>query len=749
MFYSHEILTSRKYGVATVWLVATLGAKPGSKRITRKQILDVDITKACRTITDPAAPMALRLQGSLLLGVSRVFLQQAGYILSDAQGAQHTMLMLLRSVQHTALDPDAGKAQPEQLMLQDDPSFLPEFILPSSDIMADLNLNFDFNFAQSGDSQSLTPFGSQLSQCSTPVGGLVLPSSSSPHAAPGFRLEGDDGPSNLGDTGGLFGAEDSIEMPEPNFTFGDDGEIIDLPVRNLIARTPGPHPGSAMQSDAGASERVRREHEEGQQAGVQIPIDPMDLDLPIFGDDLPEGEAFSSAGHTQASEHSEQVESTSSVSAPMKRKRRIPRTVPRDSTTEIENKEIADWRKKYLHNMQAASQRKMIGRAVQQAKKNAEFYVFSGGLGGIAQQLLGKTGSHPFDMFMGDDFYEAVTGVSRKRVTGKKRDRDSGIDDTTQGESRNVRQKTSEPEDIGRGIEDDGVFMPGGDDTEVEMPREAATALDDQQMFSAMPWNISASKRGSSVVPRSALSGRAGSMDVGRRGSRMVSASPLHGRGQPLDLDPLQHLESDGDLAFGGDDFAMPDSSSQNSELAAAPKTSTRIHEALSAEGENFLTFVAEAISEKSTRKQIELGDMSHSRQADTAADIQEINFEELLPPAENTKIIACQGLMMVLGLGSKGMLDVQQPEHFGQINMKLTPKGKAAQAVEGNDEKGLEVNEHQDEQLEQDKGIMINKHESQHVQQEEPEDEGHFQEQFAAGHGARADDDQVVLYDD
>ena len=76
------MLTNRKYGVATVWyaggssqvysvligsrLVATLGAKSSLKRITRKQMLDVDVAKACKTIVDPGAPMALRLQGNLL-----------------------------------------------------------------------------------------------------------------------------------------------------------------------------------------------------------------------------------------------------------------------------------------------------------------------------------------------------------------------------------------------------------------------------------------------------------------------------------------------------------------------------------------------------------------------------------------------------------------------------------------------------------------------------------------------------------
>lgn len=113
MFYSHEgnfsrhfaskalhqltrfsVLTSRKYGVATVWyvidlkssrpslecsqlgspltehhrlrLVATLGSKSNLKKVSRKAILDVDVAKACDTIIEPGAPMALRLSSNLL-----------------------------------------------------------------------------------------------------------------------------------------------------------------------------------------------------------------------------------------------------------------------------------------------------------------------------------------------------------------------------------------------------------------------------------------------------------------------------------------------------------------------------------------------------------------------------------------------------------------------------------------------------------------------------------------------------------
>jgi meiotic recombination protein REC8 len=47
-------------------LVATLGSRSITRRLNRKAILDVDVPGACNVIVNPEAPMALRLQGSLL-----------------------------------------------------------------------------------------------------------------------------------------------------------------------------------------------------------------------------------------------------------------------------------------------------------------------------------------------------------------------------------------------------------------------------------------------------------------------------------------------------------------------------------------------------------------------------------------------------------------------------------------------------------------------------------------------------------
>jgi len=54
---------------ADVRLAATLG--PKTKRITRKQLTGVDLTRTCELIAEPPEPLALRLSGCLLVGVAR------------------------------------------------------------------------------------------------------------------------------------------------------------------------------------------------------------------------------------------------------------------------------------------------------------------------------------------------------------------------------------------------------------------------------------------------------------------------------------------------------------------------------------------------------------------------------------------------------------------------------------------------------------------------------------------------------
>jgi meiotic recombination protein REC8 len=159
-------------------------------------------------------------------------------------------------------------SRPEQLVLQDDPSFIPDFALPPPELLDDLNLGFNADILRSGESQSLAPFGSQQSSQSSHVGdyGLVLPSSS-PDRPAGGGLEGDNGGQDDIDLDHL------LDLEEPEFVFGEDGDIIEFTPGQRAPETPAASPAGGvalMHSDAGASARVRQEHGEGHQGGAQV-----------------------------------------------------------------------------------------------------------------------------------------------------------------------------------------------------------------------------------------------------------------------------------------------------------------------------------------------------------------------------------------------------------------------------------------------------------------------------------------------
>ncbi|KAF2272885.1 uncharacterized protein EI97DRAFT_436495 [Westerdykella ornata] len=702
MFYSHEVLTSRKYGVATVWLVATLGSSSKLKKIKRKAIREVDVPKACRTILDPGAPMALRLQGSLLYGVSRVYLEQCSYVLSDAENAHNSMRLMMKIMKNAAIDPEAGRARPEQLILPDDPAFLPDFTLPPADLLVELNFPIPPPVQRFDESQTYTPGGSQSSHRSptAPLGNLLIPSSS-PVAAGDFQIAGDYGIGSVGESGGLMGVEDVAQPLEEDFSFDADGNLIDFAAGEGGFSTPLNQRGSTMMSDAGASARVREEHLEGQQTAAERVGDQMELDFPNIGEDFPMDDAAAiSPDQQQQSSSRVQSDGTfpSSASAPMQRRTRKPKVIPADRTMELRNKDLANWNNNYLHNMAEATRLKNAHRAPAQAKKNAEYFVWGAGVGGIGRRPAGATAPSPLDMYCGDNLFALFTGIDRRALrAGKKHDRDSGIDEAMAEEGRRVRPRRSvedNQQQVGRGQEDEGIILAEDDELaiadkdDVELPRSAPSALDDQQIFSSMPWNMSASVRGSSAVPHSARVGSVGTStgvlgSARLRGSRMVSASPLQRRalmrGSAADLEALGLGGLGSELDVEG--FGLPEQMTSDGfgeMLLASPGKGdggsperVRVQEALSAEGSNFLEFINDALFEKQQRVREMQGTEDETEQAD------EVLFEEVLPPAKNSRVVACQGLMMVLALGSKGLLEVRQDEPFAEIGLKVTEKAK------------------------------------------------------------------------
>jgi len=179
---------------------------------------------------------------------------------------QSSVSSLLSTSPHTPYSPQSNR--PEQLILQDDPSFLPEFALPPLELLADLDHDFNFTTNRSGESQSLTPFGSQSLSHAAPLGGLILPTSS-PDRPAEFHIEGDN---ELAGQSGLLGADEGFQLNEPEFTFDENGEFVENVLDKGGLGTPAV---GAMQSDAGASAKVRREHEEGRVGAGEVSFTPV------------------------------------------------------------------------------------------------------------------------------------------------------------------------------------------------------------------------------------------------------------------------------------------------------------------------------------------------------------------------------------------------------------------------------------------------------------------------------------------
>ena len=134
-----------------------------------------------------------------------------------------------------------------------------------------------------------------------------------------------------------------------------------------------------------------------------------------------------------------------------------------------------------------------------------------------------------------------------------------------------------------------------------------------------------------------------------------MSASPLAGRGLPLDLavgdDRLNNsLDSEADTLgiiddLGGDSYSLQDEQQQTAMHAVEMEN-------LDQESVNFVEFIKTQIVQHED-------DQSKGKHGN-----DEIAFTTLLPPNKTSAVVATQGLMHVLVLATKGVLEVQQDEY-------------------------------------------------------------------------------------
>ncbi|KAI3327266.1 Rec8 like protein-domain-containing protein [Xylariaceae sp. AK1471] len=658
MFYSHEILTSRQYGVATIWLVATIGNKSSTRRVTRKAIQEVDVQGACGKILEPGAPIALRLQGNLLYGVSRVHNQQCTYLVTDAKKIQDQMKFFFKTFAGNQLDPEAGKARPENLLIEDDPAFDPNMPLPQFDLET---LVVSQGYTQKTSSQ-MSPFqNSQLSGTQSPEHGNLIQldidhsSSSGRHGSP-FGLEGLSSAQKPDDESLIFPQDDDVFGAQGDWglEIDENGNVIESAGPMVVDEEPQLPPLPPIQGEDNMQANIAQPDEQ--------PIYDDQGDVIMQEEPLPEAEPF-----PERQQHEPWQDDGQPVrQAPARRKRKL----QIDDGTQLSRTLIRKWQSDYLENCGAYPTRSI---STTQAKRNAMLLTFGLGIGNIGQSIGVPGLVHPLAVdFSGDALFTAITGIEVEKGRSRRRTASEAIEDDGHEEERRVRPRLMENEEgqeqARAGQEDDFINLddPFAEGVPPEVGREAEHPISDRLSSTLLPWN-----RGSSAVPGSSVR----APNPAQQGRDL--SSPLGKRRAPQEIvrysddTPMGGLESDGGFEFADSSFdgmAVPDLGPEGVGPVPEPTAAEiqaqneRLFARLDMEGQNFLNFVQDAVNENGERRQ----------DVDFEMGRKWLGFDDLFVPRTTPRLTAAQAFYHTLCLVTKGKMYVEQDgaddEPFGAI---------------------------------------------------------------------------------
>ena len=252
----------------------------------------------------------------------------------------------------------------------------------------------------------------------------------------------------------------------------------------------------------------------------------------------------------------------------------------------------------------------------------------------------------------------------------------------------------------------------------IEVGRNAPASIPDiDSIRNSMPWNILSSRAGSARPTGLASSAGPGGFEPAfgppsLRSHRLTSASPLFGRGKQgttryssLEIPGPAHYTS-GELGtFDDDGFQLPPDDVEDEEFqlhgpAAGVSTqqannSQWLASTLEDEANNFFAFLQAEIDRRqplAAEEQLEL-----EEDVDVDIDVhgtrkQTVTFNDLLPPDRNSAVVAAQGLLHVLTLVTRGAVNVNQEEDFGEIKMSVVPGVRLVEReVVNNDDNDME----------------------------------------------------------
>ncbi|TLD06955.1 hypothetical protein PgNI_10721 [Pyricularia grisea] len=662
MFYSHEILTSQKHGVATVWVLATLDKSCANRKVSRKAIQEVNVPKACVTIDEPpGAPIALRLQASLLYGVSRVYQQQCQYVLGDAEKFQINMRGLLRVLNSGTLDPNAGRAKKKQLMIQDDPEFhISNFLdLPPLDLDELGNLRptaFESQFTNKY--SQLSPFSSQQRSSS---GRDSLPMDFGAASFFGSQFGPDP-----------FGGDSSVQKPhagvdmfaqeelplrledfDAGFTIDADGNIHEHPEPEL------PQPDVTIDAQH-VHDRPGPQHHSDE----FIPLMLDDEALLGHGDaPLPDADALPVRQHDEDPD-SVQPEIDAAVTAASRKQGRRRKALAPDTATEVNRTDIRDWNENYVQRMEEENERHRKRRdhvTKDQAAQNAYNVMFGRGIGGVGQDMGLPGFQHELaEYFAGHGLQMAVFGrivgedpQSRRRSASNAFGEDQ---DAESEEGRRVRPRSDDGDEArqrlsqDRQFEDDDHGLDFGEfDSLPEVGREIGHPLSDQPP----PWHRHSILHGSSMKGSSAKR-------AAGQGPRQVLESPLQHRGSAVQdfvrFSDNDGLGFDGSAGMGSVDGLSPGQPNFHFQEDVANHNSSYA----STEGRDFLSYV-----------------QAHARETGnprSKGDELWVDFADIFPPSSTARFNAASAFYQLLCLSTNRTIKVDQE---GRDRNHIFPFGK------------------------------------------------------------------------
>ncbi|OAA54186.1 Rad21/Rec8 like protein [Cordyceps fumosorosea ARSEF 2679] len=692
MFYSNQILTSTQYGVSTIWLVATVG-KSNQKRVNKRAIQDVNVPRACGKILDPGAPLALRLQGNLLYGVSKVFADQCGYLLSDTEKTQSDMMTFFRAMKSSHLDLPSTKTKRVSITLQDDPNFDPMSQLPPLDLgiidtdwLAIPSQGSATKFSQMSPLQAYTSRRGSVNRHTSLIN-LELPPSS--HSPGSYRL-----PAHLGQSSSPYAKLGDDFDDRPAFIPTQDDEF------DAIAGI-----GLNFDGEGNLIEAIEEEPElppffgdmpsnVSMPASGAQPLQPLD-DFLMMNEEqaLPEAEAFPAAATQAASNENDRIvvlsdengtlTTTETVQqAAHAKRRRVARNVSMiDEVISLPRSQQKHWLNHYADIM-ASETKRQDGTTAAQAKKNALAFVLQNDLAEVGLSFRATGVVHPLaNTFSGwnvlsqlnpEAFGQPEPETPRRTSRRRKSEEAFGDEDPAaqeQQQQRNLRPRhdLDDPAETGRGQQAGETMapppppaFPSQDDSYFEMGMDALPAMADQHSSSIMPWSRPGSaapgssiRGGGAAAPGSAqntapspLLHRSTNLVAGldRHSDPVVPATPSQ---VTLELSALDSLFMDMDAVINFDDA---------------------VYAGLDAASRGFLDYAS--------KRAVLHGEDGESQQAGDRR--RWVEFERIVSPMKHDGAVAAQAFLHVLALATRGIISVRQDNNadgtqaFGAIHVGI-----------------------------------------------------------------------------